>query len=41
VKIRATTAMSKKRVTAVSSMGISREDSPAIKQDWRQRGFLR
>jgi hypothetical protein len=36
VKISVTMAMSKKRVTAVSSIGISRDGSLAIKQDWRQ-----
>jgi hypothetical protein len=41
VKIRVTTAMSKKRVTALSSMNGSRNlDPPRAKQDWRQRRLL-
>jgi hypothetical protein len=41
VKISVTTAMSKKRVMAVSSIGDLARGSLAIKQDWRQPAATR
>lgn len=42
MKIRVTTAMSKKRVTTLSSMmGLGGLNALATKQDWRQRRLLR